>query len=240
MKSLLKTPVAVVRSKIGQTVDEFAELLGCSIWTIRRLERNDLELSEKLARKIQEETGAPMEWLLRNDASLQPKDSWGLLWSRQVFEVHQGKRETAEVVHGLGGTVNYTRLPDKKKRKRLLLLANYLAVRAEQEIHACLASAIAKGDYEFERAVSRVNAFTESMEREFGSEESVRELHAKEVAVAAHESSRDENGMGQSVIFSQHGQNYRIERNGKIRKIRIQPYQPSAANARPGGARKSS
>src|SRR4051794_8720260 len=155
MKSLLKSTVAVVRNEIGQTVDEFAELLGCSVWTIRRLERNDLDLSEKLARKIREETGTPVEWLLKNDPSRPPEDSSGLLWSRQVFEVCQGKRESAEVTHRLFGTINYKPLPAEKRRERRHLLAKYFAARAEAEIHASLASAIEKDEYEFERGLSR-------------------------------------------------------------------------------------
>jgi hypothetical protein len=78
------------------------------------------------------------------------------------------------------------------------------------------------------------------MEKDFGRDEAVRDLHAKEVAIAAHESSRDENGQGQPHLYSQKGENYRIERDGKIRKIRIQQSRPSAENARPGGARESS
>jgi transcriptional regulator with XRE-family HTH domain len=233
MKSLLKSTLAIVRSEIGQTVNEFAELLGCSVWTIRRLERNDLALSEKLARKIHDETGAPIDWLMKNDASLRPADSSGLGWSKQVFEVHQGKRELAEVAHRLFGTVNYKRLPADKRRERSLLLANYLAVRARREIHACLANAVTKGEYEFERALSRVNAFTESMEKDFGADESVRDLHGKEVAVAAHKSSRDENGIGQPIFYCQQGKNYQIDRYGRIREIKIRPSQPSAENAHP-------
>jgi transcriptional regulator with XRE-family HTH domain len=240
MKSLLKSTVAVVRNEIGQTVDEFAELLGCSVWTIRRLERNDLDLSEKLARKIREETGAPVEWLLKNDPSLPPKDSSGLFWSKQVFEVHQGKSEAAEAAHSLFGTLNYTRLPAHKLREKRLLVANYLAAWAEREIHASLASAITKGEYEFERAISRVKSFTESLEKNFGSDEAVRDLHARKVARAAHISSRDETGMGQEIYFAESGKNYCIKRDGRIRPVKIQPSQPSAANARPGDARKSS
>jgi transcriptional regulator with XRE-family HTH domain len=240
MKSLLKSTVAVVRNEIDQTVDEFAELLGCSVWTVRRLERKDLKLSEKLARKIQEETGAPAEWLLKNDPSLPAQDCSGLLWSKHAFEVHQGKRESAELSHTLFGTVKYKRLPAEKRKDRVRRLAKYLAARAHQEIHACLASAITKGEHEFERAVSRVSAFTESMEKDFGCDESVRDLHAKNVAIAAHESSRDETGMGQEIYFAETGKNYRIKRDGRIRKVRIQPSPPWLGCVRPGGARKSS
>jgi transcriptional regulator with XRE-family HTH domain len=237
MKSLLKSTVAVVRNEIGQTVDEFAELLGCSVWTVRRLERKDLKLSEKLARKIREQTGAPVEWLLKNDPSLPPKDSSGLFWSKQLFEVHQGKREAAEVAHSLFGTVNYTRLPPHKRREKGLSIAHYIAAWAEQEIHASLASAITKGEYEFDMAILRVKSFTKSLEKDFGSDESVRDLHARKVARAAHASSRDETGMGQEISFAEGGNNYRIKRDGRIR---IQPFQPSAGSARHGDARKSS
>ena len=240
MKSLLKSSIAVIRNEIGQTVDEFAELLGCSVWTIRRLERNDLELSEKLARKIREQTGAPVEWLLKNDPSLPPKDSSGLFWSKQLFEVHQGKREAAEVAHSLFGTVNYTRLPPHKRREKRLSIAHYIAAWAEQEIHASLASAITKGEYEFDMAILRVKSFTKSLEKDFGSDESVRDLHARKVARAQHASNRDETGMGQEIYFAESGKNYCVKRDGRIRPVKIQPFQPSAANARPEDARKSS
>jgi transcriptional regulator with XRE-family HTH domain len=220
MKSLLKSTVAIVRNEIGQTVDEFAKLLGCSVWTIRRLERKDLGLSEKLARKVREETGAPVEWLLKNDPSLPPKDSSGLFWSKQVFEVHQGKIEAAEVAHSLFGTINYTRLSPHKRREKRLLIANYIALWAEQEIHASLASAITKGEDEFDRAMLRVKSFTKSLEKDFGSDESVRDLHARKVARAAHISSRDETGGGQEVSFAEGGKNYRIKRDRRIREVK--------------------
>jgi transcriptional regulator with XRE-family HTH domain len=214
MKSMLKTPVAVVRNRIGLSVEEFAHLLGCARGTIQRLERNDLKLSDKLARRIQDETAAPADWLLKNNPSLEPIIPGGLIWSEEMYQVHQGQKQSAEVAHQLLGKVNYTRLPARQRQEKSHAIARYLAATARADIHSFLAAAILKGDHEFEKAVLVLNRFKTRMEKEFGSDEPTRELYAKDIAILVHEDS------GQPVPFTQHGKNYRIETNGKITKLK--------------------
>jgi hypothetical protein len=223
MKSLLKTPVAVVRNILDQTVYEFAELLGCSIWTVRQLEKGGMPLSAKLARKIQDKTAAPSEWLLRNDPSIPPADASGLIWSKKVFDVHQGRKESAEVAHTLFGSVIYRALPKEERQRKSRLTAEYLAAKARRDIHASLANAITLGEDEFDTAVLRLNKFIRDLQKVFGCDMPVSQSHAKEVALAAHASSRDTNGRGQEILFAVGRKNYRVRSDGKVREFKIRP-----------------
>jgi transcriptional regulator with XRE-family HTH domain len=216
MKSMLKTPVAIVRNRIGLSVGEFAHLLSCSVGAVQRLERGDLKLSDKLAWRIQDETGAPTDWLLKNDPTLEPVIPGGLIWSEEIFQVHQGKRAYTEVAHKLFGKVNYTRAPARQRQVRSHAIAKYLAAKTQADVHGCLAHAILKGDHEFEKAVLTLNRFIARLDKQFGSDEPTRELYAEAIARAAHEDS------GQPVPFTKHGKNYQIEKDGRISEIQIE------------------
>jgi len=219
---MLKTPVAVVRNRIGLSVEEFAHLLSCSVGTIQRLERGDLKLSDRLAWRIQDETAAPADWLLKNDPSLEPLIPGGLIWSEEMYQVYQGKKESAKVAHKLFGSVTYTRVPARQRQEKSHAIAKYLAILTQADIHASLAHAILKGDHEFEKSVLALNRFRTRMAEEFGTDEPTRQLYARDIALAAHDLSRDAQGLGEPVRFTQHGKNYRIERDGKINEIQIQ------------------
>jgi transcriptional regulator with XRE-family HTH domain len=223
MKSRLKTPVAIVRNRIGLSVEEFAHLIRRSVGAVQRLERGDLKLSDKTAWRIQDETGAPADWLLKDNPALEPVIPGGIVWSKEVFEVHQGQKQSAEVAHKIFGSVNYTRVPARQRQEKSHAIAKYLAVLTQADIHASLAQAILKGEHEFEKAVLALNRFRARMAKEFGIDGPTRELYERDIALTGFELSRDAQGRGQSITFAQHGKNYRIEKDGKINEIQIQP-----------------
>jgi len=47
--------------------EQFAKLIGCSLWKLRNIELGRTPLDELLARRISDETGIALEWLLEND-----------------------------------------------------------------------------------------------------------------------------------------------------------------------------
>jgi len=81
--------LALLRATIGQTQQEFAELVGCSLPTIRAIEQRKLALSEKLAQKLSDETGVRISWLLDGDATRPPSDANEVLVTKESFEQHQ-------------------------------------------------------------------------------------------------------------------------------------------------------
>jgi hypothetical protein len=63
--------VARLRVKLNEfekfDQEQFARLIGCSVWKLRNIELGRTELDELLARKISDETGIACEWLLENN-----------------------------------------------------------------------------------------------------------------------------------------------------------------------------
>ena len=68
--SPLKHPLAVLRTTIGLTQKEMANLVGRATRTIQAIELGQLPLGEELALKIAQETGVDESWLLKGDPNL--------------------------------------------------------------------------------------------------------------------------------------------------------------------------
>ncbi len=75
LQSKKKTPVAVLRTKLGLTVKEFAELIGKSVWSVTSLESGRLKLSEETAHDISKETGVEMKWLMDGNPKEKPYET---------------------------------------------------------------------------------------------------------------------------------------------------------------------
>jgi len=91
MQSTKKTTVAVLRSQMGITAEEFAELIGKSLSAVNSLETGRLALSEETAFRISEETGVVMEWLLDANPDEPPfwfdhAEGYKRPWTREMFE----------------------------------------------------------------------------------------------------------------------------------------------------------
>jgi transcriptional regulator with XRE-family HTH domain len=67
--SLLKHNLARLRAELRLTQADLAAMVNRSPSAIKYIETGDLDLSPKLAALISEVTGAPAEWLLKNDLS---------------------------------------------------------------------------------------------------------------------------------------------------------------------------
>jgi transcriptional regulator with XRE-family HTH domain len=52
--------------------EQFAKLIGCSVWKLRNIELGRTELDELVARRISDETGVAREWLLENNPKAPP------------------------------------------------------------------------------------------------------------------------------------------------------------------------
>src|SRR5438128_2244386 len=80
---------------IGEKQGAFAKMIGCSIHTLQSIEtgRTDrLKLSEDLARKISNETGVHLRWLLENDLKADIVSARGGPYSKSEFECAQANK----------------------------------------------------------------------------------------------------------------------------------------------------
>jgi transcriptional regulator with XRE-family HTH domain len=77
--SPLRHPLAVLRTTIGLTQKELAEMTGRAARTIQSIELGHLSLSEELALRIAEETGVDESWLLQGDTGIPPQRGGALL-----------------------------------------------------------------------------------------------------------------------------------------------------------------
>ena len=84
--------LAVLRTFLGLTQKEMADLVECSRPTIQAVELGKLPLSEKLAKRIEHETGIGLEWLLNNDTRKPLVDGFNLVYSRITFDQQQASK----------------------------------------------------------------------------------------------------------------------------------------------------
>lgn len=76
-QSPLLHPVAVLRTLIGLTQKELADICQCARRTIQSVELLTIPLSDRLALKISDETGVSLEWLLDGNCHVSPqKAEW--------------------------------------------------------------------------------------------------------------------------------------------------------------------
>ena len=86
MRSLEKTPAAVLRAILGIKDSAMAELLECSAFTIHSLETGRLKLSEAMAGRMFHETEISPQWLLAGDAKAPPKSAYGEPYTKAIFD----------------------------------------------------------------------------------------------------------------------------------------------------------
>jgi len=87
-----KTPIAILRSILGLSVKEFAEIIGKRPSTIPALETGRLSLSEGTASRIAQETGVALSWLLDGDPNVKPyseMETGPVPWNKEIFETVQ-------------------------------------------------------------------------------------------------------------------------------------------------------
>jgi len=81
--------LAVLRTLIGLTQKEMAQLLDCSTPTIQAIELGKLKLSLDLAQRVQFQTGVHPEWLLADDTSKPPVSGQDTPYTKATFDEMQ-------------------------------------------------------------------------------------------------------------------------------------------------------
>lgn len=84
--SLLKHPLAVLRTTIGLGQKEMAELVGRSVRTIQAVELNTLPLSEDLGKTIAVKTGVSLKWLMDGNPDAPIVEHNGGPYTKEIFE----------------------------------------------------------------------------------------------------------------------------------------------------------
>lgn len=84
--SPFRHPLAVLRGILQLGQREMGVLAGCSRATIQAVELLSLKLSEELAVRISQATGASEAWLLQGDPNLPAIDVHGEPYTRETFE----------------------------------------------------------------------------------------------------------------------------------------------------------
>ena len=89
--STLATLRAAVSAFQGRqcTQSNFATMAGCAPVSIQKIELGQLRLSERLARRIAERTGASAEWLLKGRPTSHPQDAHGRRLTRETWLLHK-------------------------------------------------------------------------------------------------------------------------------------------------------
>jgi len=81
--------LAVLRTFLGLTQKELAEIAECSRPTIQAIELGKLKLSGALAQRIHFKTGVMLEWLLENKVNVPPLADDLAPYTRSTFEERQ-------------------------------------------------------------------------------------------------------------------------------------------------------
>lgn len=84
--SPLRHTLAILRTTIGLTQKEMAELAECSTATIQAIELGKLKLSMKLATNLYAQTGVGLAWLMQDNVSQPAVDFEGKNYTRERFE----------------------------------------------------------------------------------------------------------------------------------------------------------
>jgi transcriptional regulator with XRE-family HTH domain len=92
--SPLRHPLAILRCTVGLTQQEMGDLVQRAAVTIQAVELGKLPLSEGLAQRIADATGADVGWLLDANPDAPAVTSSGAPYTRADFEWHRSGRET--------------------------------------------------------------------------------------------------------------------------------------------------
>src|SRR5437867_8537482 len=81
--------LAVLRTLIGLTQKELAQILDCSVPTVQAVELGKLKLSMDLAQRVNFQTAIDTEWLVTDDVSQPPVSGQGKPYTKSLFENRQ-------------------------------------------------------------------------------------------------------------------------------------------------------
>jgi transcriptional regulator with XRE-family HTH domain len=144
MRSAQRTTTAVLRLATGLSAEEFAQLIGKSLPTVRSLESGKLALSESTAGAITKKTGIHLGWLLNADPSAPLIDIEGKPWTIGTYE----RRRAGEMVEYV--------------LKNNQLMVNNLSGRITNFLYDQIYD-----PYQFGIVVNRLESFLDKLEKEF-------------------------------------------------------------------------
>lgn len=86
MRSGRRTTVAVLRLATGLSAEEFGQLIGKSLSTVKSIEAGKLALSMRTAASIAQKTGISLKWLLDGDVDAPMTDPNEEPWTVDTYE----------------------------------------------------------------------------------------------------------------------------------------------------------
>lgn len=94
-----KTTAAVLRATCGINKEEMADVLGCSVDTIRSVECGRGRLTEDLARRMSHETGVSLAWLLAGDPKTPPTLASGEKYTEEIYKKMRAGKKWVDQPH---------------------------------------------------------------------------------------------------------------------------------------------
>lgn len=85
---------------MGLGQKELAALFEVSTKAVQAIELGKLKLSDDLAKRIASKTGVDVEWLLKNDPSVEPVTRWGDPYTKAEFQLHQTRLTGPKLLPG--------------------------------------------------------------------------------------------------------------------------------------------
>ena len=82
-------PIAVLRKILNLRQKEFASLIGVATVTVQKIEIKKRPLTLDLAKRIEEQTGAQMDWLMSGDPHALPLNRRGVRYRMLDYEKNQ-------------------------------------------------------------------------------------------------------------------------------------------------------
>jgi DNA-binding XRE family transcriptional regulator len=159
-RSPLRTTLAVLRSELELSQEEFGKLISRSRPTIQAIELGKLRLTEDLAAKISAETGISARWLLEGDPDkpMINDGSWGPGDNRYNKGLFEHVRATAQAMAKDPGHKRYLR-QQKRDAQSLEMCSQWFGILAA-----------ARKDGKQEVAEYLLSQFIDQMKKRFGYE----------------------------------------------------------------------
>ena len=167
--STRKTTAAVLREIIGIKDQQWADMLGRSVHTVRALECGRLKLSPELATKMVHETGISSIWLLNGDPAAPPTAQGGQPYTRAEFDKAQADKGFYD---------------QPIWEARVMIELGWSA-----RLVAIIESASARKNYYM--ALYKINAALDSLQKEFGIDEKVYQHIDDSSHILSHHMARD-------------------------------------------------
>lgn len=140
-RSSYRHPIAVLRTVLDLSTEEFAALVGCSKSTVESIEAGPrrLKLSDALAMAISEATGVSLVWLLQGNPKVPIIDRLGAPYTKAQFTQMRATFEAGPAKIPLSswlraGVIQLAQLLDRAETAGVCQLVLYRVLRSFDEI----------------------------------------------------------------------------------------------------------